>query len=125
MVPPPQRIECARGEGRVLSVQLLLLALLLGLSAYFSGAETALFSLRSPQLARLRQGSSRSARAVLSLLQRPRSILATVLIGNTLVNVLVSVVAAGQFVIWFELLIFVGVPVTVAYKISLFKYFTI
>jgi putative hemolysin len=85
----------------VLPLRLVLLVLLLGLSAYFSGAETALFSLRSPQLARLRQRSSRSARAVLSLLQRPRTVLATVLIGNTLVNVVVSVVAAGLFVTWF------------------------
>ena len=85
----------------MLLVRLVLLFLLFGLSAYFSGAETALFSLRSPQLAQLRQRSSRSASAVLSLLERPRSILATVLIGNTLVNVLVSVVAAGLFVAWF------------------------
>lgn len=85
----------------MLTVRLVFLLFLLALSAYFSGAETALFSLRSPQLARLRQRSTHSARAVLSLLQRPRSVLATVLIGNTLVNVVVSVVAAGLFVAWF------------------------
>ncbi len=79
-------------------MRLFVLVVLLGFSAYFSGAETALFSLRSPQLARLRERSTRSARAVLDLLQRPRTVLATVLIGNTLVNIVVSIIAASLFV---------------------------
>ncbi|UCE03936.1 MAG: HlyC/CorC family transporter [Candidatus Latescibacterota bacterium] len=84
----------------MLILRLVLLVLLLGLSGYFSSSESALFSLRAPQLQRLRQRATRASRAVLTLLQRPRTLLATVLIGNTLVNVLLSVVAAGLFVAW-------------------------
>jgi putative hemolysin len=84
----------------LLILRLVLLTLLLGLSGYFSSSESALFSLRAPQLQRLRERATRASRAVLALLQRPRTILATVLIGNTLVNVLLSVVAAGLFVAW-------------------------
>ena len=88
------------GVRDVLPLRLFLLVILLGMSAFFSGAETALFSLRSPQIAKLRERSTRSARAVLGLLQRPRTVLATVLIGNTLVNVVVSIVAATLFIEW-------------------------
>jgi len=85
----------------MLSLRLVLLLLLIGMSAYFSAAETALFSLRLPQLQTLRQRGGRAARAVLTLLEHPRRLLATVLMGNTIVNVLVAVVAAGVFVAWF------------------------
>ena len=85
----------------MLSLRLVLLLLLLGMSAYFSASETALFSLRLPQLQALRQRSGRTARAVLGLLEHPRQLLATVLTGNTIVNILIAVVAAGIFVTWF------------------------
>ena len=81
----------------LLSLRIGLILLLLGCSAYFSGSESALFSLRSLQLRRLAERPTRATRAILALLGRPRRLLATILIGNTSVNTLLSVIAAGVF----------------------------
>jgi putative hemolysin len=78
--------------------KLLLLIALLAASAYFSGAETSLFSLRPLQLERLRRRDPRAGQAVAALLERPRALLTTVLIGNNIVNILLSVIGAGFFV---------------------------
>ena len=63
------------------------LALLLSLSAFFSGSETALFSLSKPQIERLRHGTARSGATVAKLLDTPRKLLITILVGNMFVNV--------------------------------------
>lgn len=76
-----------------------LLILLFG-SAFFSAAETALFSLRPQQLEILRAARTRAARAVLRLLDEPGRLLATILVANTTVNLALSVLAAGAFVGW-------------------------
>ncbi|MBI4575429.1 MAG: HlyC/CorC family transporter [Planctomycetes bacterium] len=76
-----------------------LLALLLALSAFFSGAETALFSLSRYQVRRLSETGSRLDRLVVDLLKRPRDLLITLLLGNMAVNLLffsVSVVQAEE-----------------------------
>jgi len=66
--------------------ELVLLAALLCFSAFFSGSETALFSLTPGQLFRL--GRSRGAeRKVAWLMARPQRILQSLLLGNLLVNV--------------------------------------
>jgi putative hemolysin len=64
----------------------LALAVLLTLSAFFSGSEAALFSLRSAQVSRL-AAQSAAGREVAALLAAPRKILITILIGNLVVNV--------------------------------------
>ncbi|MBD3184442.1 DUF21 domain-containing protein [Candidatus Poribacteria bacterium] len=63
------------------------LGFLLFLSAFFSGSETALFSLSKIQVERLRQESSRSGNIVAQLLDNPRRLLITILVGNMFVNV--------------------------------------
>lgn len=68
------------------------------LSAFFSASETALFSLRQPQLHRLRASPAAAAGTILSLLEHPRRLLSTILVSNTCVNVLLSVLAAAIFV---------------------------
>jgi putative hemolysin len=82
-------------------VRLALLVLLLGVSAIFSAAETALFSLRRGQLDRLRAHRSRGARSIVALLEHPARVLATVLVGNNTTNLVLSVAATGLFVDWF------------------------
>jgi len=62
------------------------MALLLGASAFFSGAETALFSLSRQHLRRFRASASRARRAAARLMDDPRRVLLTVLLGNTTVN---------------------------------------
>lgn len=76
--------------------KILLILFLLVLSAFFSGSETAIFSLQPLELGRLRQqrGSMRVA-ALMRLLSRREALLTTVLIGNEVVNVALSSVAAS------------------------------
>lgn len=56
------------------------------LSAFFSGSETALFSLKKADLHRLSISDKNSERSIASLMNTPDSILATLLIGNLFVN---------------------------------------
>jgi putative hemolysin len=71
----------------ILISECLALGLLFVFSAFFSSAETALFSLNPIQLRRLWSRHPRAARRVSDMLQRPTRLLSTLLIGNTLVNV--------------------------------------
>ena len=73
----------------VLALQTVLLLLLLAASAFFSGSETALFSLSAEQLQALGRNGARGRRLV-GLLKKPTQLLSTLLIGNTLVNVVIA-----------------------------------
>ena len=68
---------------------------LLCLSAFFSGSESALFSLDSITLEKLEDQPTRSGLAVRALLADPRRLLATLLLGNEVVNIALSSVAAA------------------------------
>jgi CBS domain containing-hemolysin-like protein len=72
----------------------LLLIGLLGLSAFFSGSETALFALSDLELRELERGSRTQRRAV-ELARRPERTLVTVLLANMVVNVLISVLVTS------------------------------
>ena len=74
------------------------MAALLVLSAFFSGSETALFSLSRERLRRFRQGPHRLERVAARLVARPRSLLVTLLFGNMLVNVMFFALSSG--VVW-------------------------
>lgn len=74
----------------VLAAEGLLLLILLALSAFFSSAESALFSLNAIQVQRLRERNPKGGARVASLLQKPTRILSTILVGNTLVNVAIA-----------------------------------
>lgn len=65
------------------------------LSGFFSGSETAFFSLSKIQLSRLEKDNSSRSRRILRLLSRPRQLLITILLGNTIVNIMASIVAAA------------------------------
>jgi len=73
--------------------QMGLMAVLLAGSAFFSGSETALFSLTGGQLHRL-AASGRSGRIVASLARRPRELLNALLLGNLIINVAYTAIAA-------------------------------
>lgn len=74
-----------------MTLKLPLLLVLLALSAFFSGTETAYFSL--DRLGRRRLSTDPRGRMVLRLLGKPDRLLSAVLFGNTLVNVAASAVA--------------------------------
>ncbi len=82
-------------------MDLLLLLVLLGVSAAFSGSETAFFYLGPVDLARMEKEGSRAGRRVLALLLRAHDLLSALLIGNLLVNTAASVVATGLCLQWF------------------------
>ena len=69
--------------------------LLLCCSAFFSGSESALFSLDSITLEKLEDAPTASGKAVRDLLAEPRRLLATLLLGNEIVNIALSSVAAA------------------------------
>lgn len=69
-----------------------LLVVLLFFSAFFSGSESALFSLDSFTLKELTENGGRAGRTVGHLLEKPRKLLATLLLGNELVNISLSAV---------------------------------
>ena len=77
-----------------LILQILIFALLLLLSFFFSGSETALFSLKKSELERLKHDLAPSSRMIVKLMQRPKRLLITILTGNTLVNVIIAALAA-------------------------------
>jgi putative hemolysin len=80
-------------------VDLILIMVLLALSAFFSGSETAYFSLRPSQLARL-AASPGAGRRVAALVDKAPTLLSAVLIGNLLVNTAATVVATSLCVAW-------------------------
>lgn len=66
---------------------------LLILSAFFSGSETAFFSLSNLYLKKLKNSRDTSSRRVYRLMHRPHRLLTTILLGNTLVNIAASAIA--------------------------------
>jgi len=68
------------------------LAVLLVCSAFFSGSECAMFSLDHYALEQLEDGKRSSDRAIRKMLERPRRLLATILLGNELINITISAV---------------------------------
>ncbi len=66
---------------------LLLLLLLLLASALISASEVAFFSLSPQDLDNLKQDAHRNSRRILALKEKPRNLLATILISNNLINI--------------------------------------
>ncbi|HOH78534.1 MAG TPA: hemolysin family protein [Candidatus Cloacimonadota bacterium] len=66
---------------------------LLFLSAFFSGSETAFFSLSRLYLKKMEGFGTPGAKRALTLLKKPRRLLITLLLGNTFVNMAISSLA--------------------------------
>ena len=85
------------GDDHSLAGLISLLVILLMLSAFFSGSETALMSLNRYQLRHKARQGHRGARLAEKLLHRPDRVIGLILLGNNLVNIfaasLVAVVA--------------------------------
>ncbi len=77
---------------------LILFALFLFLSAFFSSSETSFIAASPYKLDYLEKKGSKKARLVKRMLERVDQLLATILIGNTLVNVAAAAVATSVFV---------------------------
>jgi putative hemolysin len=94
----------------------ILLLILLGMSAFFSGSETALMAVSKISLKRLGEVKPRRVKIVEQLLEKPEKLIGTILLGNNLVNVAMSALAAGLAIsLWGERgIIYVTVVLTLA-----------
>ena len=79
-------------------LRLLGLALLLALSGFFSGSETALLALDRMRVKYLQQKQRPGADRLAQLLESPDRLLGAILVGNNLVNIAATVVATGLLV---------------------------
>ncbi len=75
--------------------QVFSLVLLLVLSAFFSGSEVAFFSIKQKKMEEDFKSSKLISRYANNLLAFPRRLLITILVGNTLANVAVSIVSVS------------------------------
>ena len=78
-----------------MSEQLIVLAVLILLSGFFSSAETALFSISKVKARHLAKEKGRTNRLILKMKEDPHRLLSTILIGNNLVNVGASAIATA------------------------------
>jgi len=75
----------------------LTIVVLIGLSAFFSSSEIAMFSLPSHRVEALVDEGRRGARTLQALKRDPHRLLITILVGNNLVNIAMSSIATGLF----------------------------
>ena len=73
----------------------LIIILLLFFSAFFSGSETAFFSLSTLQIEKLVQKSPKKGDKIRNILNQPRRLIITLLLGNEFVNIAISSISAG------------------------------
>jgi CBS domain containing-hemolysin-like protein len=75
----------------------ILIVVLLGLSAFFSSSEIAMFSLAKHRIDALASEGDPRAQVVQSLTSNPHRLLVTILVGNNIVNIAMSAIATGLF----------------------------
>ncbi|MFA7578033.1 MAG: DUF21 domain-containing protein, partial [Candidatus Muiribacteriota bacterium] len=75
-------------------LNLIIIGLLIVLSAFFSGSETAFFSIDKFKYDKI----IKKNRFVYYLLERPRKLLITIILGNLFVNILATITATTFFV---------------------------
>lgn len=88
MYPEPISFFLAISFNWQVGLEILILILLLMTSALISGAEIAFFSLSKHQLDEAEETKKNSIDIVIHLLNKPKKLLATILIGNNFVNIL-------------------------------------
>lgn len=97
-------------------VILVILVILLGFSAFFSGSETALMSISRLRLRHLHDKKPVRAKLVERILKKPERLIGTILLGNNLVNVAMSALATAFAIgVWGERgIVYVTAVLTVA-----------
>ena len=75
-------------------IESIVLASLLLLSGFFSGAETAFFAINPVQLFTLKEADSSASRIVYRLLEKPKRLLATLLITVNFINIAIVVISS-------------------------------
>ena len=75
-----------------LSFTLILIAVLILCSAFFSGSETAMMSLNKYKLHHMAKRKNKAAKRSLNLIKRPDRLLGMILVGNTFANITASAI---------------------------------
>ncbi|SHH14073.1 HlyC/CorC family transporter [Clostridium grantii] len=83
------------------TVQLIILIVLLFLSSFFSASETALMTLSKIRIRHMVESGVKDADKVNNLLQNPSKLLATILVGNNIVNIGASSLATALAIKFF------------------------
>ncbi|PSQ00800.1 DNA-binding protein [Halobacteriales archaeon QS_5_70_17] len=73
----------------------LVIVVLIGLSAFFSSSEIAMFSLASHRVEKLAEDGSKAGKTLKHLKDDPHRLLVTILVGNNIVNIAMSSIATG------------------------------
>lgn len=80
--------------------QIIFIAVLIMMSAYFSASETAFFSMNKIRMKSMASNGNKRAKLVLKLAEDYDKLLSTLLIGNNIVNIGSSALATVMFVKW-------------------------
>ena len=80
------------------SLQITILIILIGLSAFFSMSETALMSISKIRLRTMVDENIKNSKLIQSVLEDPGRLLSAILIGNNLVNIGASSLATAIIV---------------------------
>ena len=86
---------------RAIIVFIILILVLLGLSAFFSSAEIAMFSLSKHRIDAMATEDVPNAKVVLGLRERPQNLLVTLLVGNNIVNIAMASVTTSVLALYF------------------------
>ena len=102
--PLPQRTSLLTSSFLLLAItpseivfSLFVLLVLLTCSALLAGSEVAFFSMNYNDISALREQNSPTAQRILHLLEKPKHLLATILVGNNFVNV--GIVVVSEFLL--------------------------
>lgn len=79
------------------SLQIIVLVILIFLSAFFSGTETAFTSFNKTRMKTLAQDGNKRAKAVLEIEDRYEKFLSTMLVGNNIVNITATTISTLVF----------------------------
>lgn len=93
------------------------LLILISGSAFFSASEVAFFSLHRVRLRSMAMETGMTSRSVTTLMRHPSQLLITILIGNMIVNVLISVLLPARLVLVLEYI--VGWSPVIAYTATI------
>jgi CBS domain containing-hemolysin-like protein len=83
------------GPDAFTALGLLVIVVLIGLSAFFSSSEIAMFSLASHRVEKLAEDGSAAGKTLERLKNDPHRLLVTILVGNNIVNIAMSSIATG------------------------------
>lgn len=104
MEEPPEQILLSLSQSIVshpisfeIIISLIVMAILLICSALISGSEVAYFSLSTAEIDRLKSSKDRTEIRIIELLDRPKRLLATILIANNFINV--GIVILSTFIV--------------------------